>query len=195
MPNLNSICGLINNAITSGHFNNRRFQCDQVYGIANQILETTSGELEVIMPTVIDLNGEGTPMVFDDISSFQIFHINTNLNYSIPDSDYGNPGTVMQEDAEMKMIFISQRSKILTTPEQAIAAIILDMPKEFAPSQINALQLSSCVIEFDSVDSNPYELYKNIWQNRDYDLDTDSILFCVNYKIVSTYNSKCFSIC
>lgn len=197
MPALNSISLLINTALQKGHFSSRRFNPTSFNAIADpmKVVEEKDGQtIEYTIPTIINNDGEGTQIVFDDKYSAQGYHRIIMPAYSAPDPAYGKPGKDIQEIADMKFVFMGDRSQMKVRQEEVIAAAVYDFPKEFLPSEYKPLGLTSCVIEMGTVEQNMYEVFVSEWNGRDYDLTTSSILFAINYRIVSTY-SKCLSIC
>ncbi len=194
MPGLNQICRIINQSLQEGYFSNRRFNPTRFNGIADPLRTVSDDEKEVTTPTIIDNNGEGKEIVYNDQFSAQCYHRLISPVYSMPDPEYGKAGTTMQETANMKMIFMGDRSQMKQRQEEIIAAVIFDFPKEFVSAQFTPLGLTSCVIEMGDVEANMFDVFISEWNGREYDLTTSSILFAVNYKIINTYN-KCFEIC
>ncbi len=195
MPNLDNITSLINASMQAGNFSSRRFQAAKFFPIADPI-KTTGEEKERTEPYIISNEGEGESVVYDDTQALQIYHIVDSLEYSIanPD-DYGTPGTIMQETANMRMIFIGSRRRIKVRTEDIIAASAMDFPKEFAPSQVSALSMNSCIIEMQDVESDPYKVWEDQFIGTEYSLGTDTTAFWIRYKIIDTYNKSCFKLC
>lgn len=193
MPALNQITGIINAAFISGHFGSRRFQPSRFQQVADQI-KVKGEDSDYIIPTILDNTGEGTELTYNDKYSCQCYHRVIKPSYPRAEPDYGLPGTTMEETADMKLIFMADRTQVLQRPEDIIAAVMYDIPKELTPTQIAALNITSCIIELGDVENNPYDVFFSEWGGRDYDLTTSSILFALNYKIITTYNS-CFAIC
>lgn len=195
MPNLNSITNMINVTLKSGNFKGMKFQSSDWNGISDPV-ETDKGEGNVIMqPMIVDDQGECKMLVFDDVFNMVVFHKVEGLDYEVADPNYGKPGTTIQETAQMKMIFSADRSKLLIRPEDMIAAAVMDIPKEFLPTDISPLGLNSCVIEMGSVNKDPYSVWEENWKGVKFPLSPEDLLFSISYKIVSTFNKCCFSFC
>ena len=194
MPNLDKVVTLINNQLkTSKNLSTRLFQNSKWYNIADK--NKTTGDVEITQPLILDNNGEGISVVFDDTNFLQVFHKVDTINYLIADVDYGNPGTTMQEEAEMSIIVVGSRKRLKTRQENIMAAISLSFIKEFKDSDIRPLGMNSCIIEMGSVDIDPYSVWDQNWIGAEYSLNTDTFLFSMKYKIVSTFNKNCFTIC
>jgi hypothetical protein len=194
MPAINQITGIINAAFISGHFGSRRFQPSKFSQVADVIKVRNEGDNEYSIPTIIDNTGEGTELTYNDQYSCQCFHRLLKPSYPRADPDYGVPGSTMEETTEMKLVFMADRAQVLQRPEDIMAAVVYDFPKELTPTQIASLNITSCIIELGDIEHNPYDVFFAEWGGRDYDLTTSSILFALNYKIITTYNS-CFAIC
>lgn len=193
MPNLDSICGIINTALQADQFGTRRFQASAWYNIADPL--RTTGENETTQPVIIDNEGEGKSVVFDDTNALQVFHRINSISYKIADPDYGNPGTTTEETANMRMIFVGSRRRLKTRPENVMAGAAMDFPKELNSSVITSLGMNSLIIEMGDIDLDPYSVWNTEWQGSDFELDSDTFLFSLKYTIISTFNKSCFSIC
>lgn len=194
MPNLNSIAQLINTALSVGNFSTRKFQSGSFNLIADPI-KTIDEKGETSSPYIIDNSGEAIELTFDDTNQFQVYHKIDNLEYKLADLDYGAPGTTMNEVSNMRLIFIGSRNRMKVTLDNVIAAINIDFPKEFLPSDITALQMNKCIIEMGTVIKDPYQVWNEEFQGIPYDFNTDTIMFSVSYKIDSDYNKACFKLC
>lgn len=196
MPNLGNIVGFINDAMLAGNFSSRSFQTGNFNGIAEYI-KTTDGGVEQKSPFIIDDQGEAMELIYDDRYPFVIFHLKDGWDYQqAPDPEnYGKAGTTMQETANMKLVFVGSRKRMGVSCDNVTAAVAMDIPKEFTPSQLYGLSLVSCVIETGSVATDPYTIFSEIWSNTDYNFDTDTIIFTMSYKITATYNKGCFNLC
>lgn len=195
MPALNQIALLINTALQNGHFAPQRFNPSRFLGIADPMRRVEEGGKEITTPTIIDNDGDGTEVVMNDKYSAQCYHRVVTPTYLLPpDNAYGKAGRDMQEIADCVMVFMGDRSQMKVTQVDCIAAVAYDFPKEFLPSQYSPLGLTSCVIEMGSVEKNPFDVFNTEWQGHDYALETSSILFSINYRVISTY-ATCFAIC
>ncbi len=194
MPALNEIAILINTALKTGHFKAQRFNPTRFNALADPIRKTDKEGKETTTPNIISDNGEATELVFNDKFSAQGYHRLISPSYDLADPAYGKPGKDMAEIANMKFVFMGNRAKMKVRQEDVIAAVAFDFPKEFSAAQYQPLGLTSCIIEMGAVEENPYDVFVSEWDNHEYALTTSSILFAMNYKIISTYN-KCFQIC
>jgi len=196
MPNVGSICKIINDALLANSFEPRNFQTGNFNLIAEPIqTETEAGN--VTTPNIIDSSGEATELVFDDRYPFRLFHLKDGWEYKqAPDGEnYGAAGQVMEEDANMMLVFVGSRSQMKVTLDNVLAAVVMDIPKELNYATVQGLSISSCVIEIGSVTTNPYDVWAKIWTNMPYEFSTDTIAFIINYKITTTYWKGCFNLC
>ena len=194
MPNLNSISLMINGYLQSGAFNSNRYQNGKYYGIADPI-KTVVNDAEMMNYNYIDNNGEAESVVMDDRYPFVIFHRVMNISYKNADPEYGDSGETMEETADMRLVFFGQRLRMKTRPENVIAAIAMNIPKEFTATDISALQINSLVVEMGDVNHDPYQVWNDNFQGTEFALDTDTVGVAISYRIVSTFNKCCFSIC
>ena len=94
----------------------------------------------------------------------------------------------------MRLIFSGSRLRLNARPEDIVAVLIYNFPKEFNPTQLSSLNIESCVIEVGQVEQDMYKIWDNYWRNVAYKLDLNTILFEVKYKLTSEYG-QCFSLC
>lgn len=195
MPNLNDITTIINDALKADNFSTSRFQNSRFFGIADRV-KITGEETERYDVGVIDNDGEVTSVCYDDTYNLSVYHRVLDIEYQdIAENDYGIPGHTMTEFANMKMIIFGNRAKLKVRPENIIAGAIVDFPKELSIAQITALNLNSCVIEMSRAEVDPYSIWDSEFQGSKYEYDTNTILVSIPYKITSTFNKGCFTIC
>lgn len=193
MPALNEITQIINANLANKNFSTRKFQGAAYYAIADQV--KTTGDEDKIEPMIIDDQGECTKMVYNDNYPFQIFHLIDTINYAIADPDYGPVGTTMEETANMTLVFVGNKKRLQTRSEDIAAAIMMDMPKEFQPSDINIYNLNSCIFETEDVETDPYKVWSQLWQGTKSFVKPETILITLKYKIITTYNRNCWKLC
>lgn len=194
MPNQNAICNMINAYFQANSFSTMKFQSGDWNGIAEQV-RTAEETGENITPAVLDLEGEGKNMMFDDTYPFRAYHRMLSVNYSDDETEYGNPGTTMREISEMKLVFIGSRFKMGTRPENVIAALEMDFPKEFKPIDISPLGLNKCVIEMGDVIYDPYAIWNEEFSGNDFSLPTDIIAISLRYRLHILFEKCCFNFC
>lgn len=188
MPHLSTIVADINTALQANPFIGEKYQHAQWNGIADSQLRTADNKT---FPVIVTSAGEETSLTIDDTFNLQFYHCLDRLNYSIaPNSDYGKPGTVMQEDAGMQLIFLGDRQSSGLRPEDLIAALALWLPKELTISQ-----LGSCVIVMGDVNIDSMKVFANQYPGSEYKLKPSQFMASISYRIISTYNKTCYTIC
>lgn len=194
MPNQNAICNMINAYFQANSFSTMRFQSGDWNGIAEQA-KTIEESGESIVPAILDLNGEGKNLMYDDTYPFRAYHRMLSVNYSDDDTEYGNPGQTMKEISEMKLVFIGSRFKMGTRPENVIAALEMDFPKEFKPSDLTPLGLNKCTIEMSDVSYDMYSIWAEEFAGNDFALPIDTIAISLRYRITILFEKCCFNFC
>lgn len=195
MPALNAITSLINTALSTGGFSGNKFDSAKYNAIA-EVIKTFDKEGETEAIYIVDDDGEAKELVYDDTNIIQIFHKVENLSYQVAEpNDYGNPGTTMQENASLKMVFFANRKRIRTRFEQVVAAAVMSFPKEFTATQISPLLLINCTIDMGDVNTDAYSVWGENWPGSEFGLKPGDVLFSINYRVVSNYNKNCFTLC
>jgi hypothetical protein len=195
MPKINQIITYINSQI-SNKLNDERFQGGQYLNEIVELVPVFEGETRTTFPAVIDHYGEGTSAVIDDTLPIQIYHRLANTEYeSVTTDNYGDSGNTIQETANMHMIIISDRNKIHLHGTDLMALILASMPQEVPSASLSTWSLYSAIIEFSSANTNMEEVFKNEYNVETYGLKTNSIMYAVNYKIITTFGKNCFLTC
>jgi hypothetical protein len=196
MPRLNGIISVINSEISSA-LNIEKFQGGVLYNqIAELVPEIDRDSTRTTKPAIIDHYGEGTSVIIDDTLPFQIYHRLLSINnVSIPGDNFGDAGQTIEETANMVMIVISDRGKILMQGYDFLAGICVNMPQALSSAQNATLDLLSCIIEIEGTNTNIEEVYNQEYSVSNYGLKPNSIMYSVSYKIITTFSKECFPLC
>lgn len=194
MPNQNAICNMINAYLKANSFSTMKYQTGDWNGIAEPV-RTVEESGESVIPAVIDLYGEAKNLMYDDTFPFRAYHRMTSVSYTTEDGEYGNPGETMQETSDFKFVFIGSRTKMGTRPENVIAAIEKDFPKEFYPNDLNQLSINKCVIEMGDVSYDQYSIWNEEFTGNGFALPIDTIAIQVRYRMIILFDKCCFNIC
>jgi len=194
MPALSQIVTLINTSLKTQPFTGMKYQRSMWSALADA-QKTTSDEST--RPVIIDNTGQETDLSIDDKYNLQVYHCIEGLRYGIANekADYGDPGTVMEENAEMEMIFYGDRVNINLRPEDIIAGAMLWFPKELTPAQATTLSLTSVIIETSHVDTDSMKVFATQYHGKEYRLKPSQFMCSIKYRIISTFNKSCYQIC
>ena len=203
MPKIREICEIINNSLKAGQFKSRKFQKGNWQKLAYLVSrEEKSGEdfISTNQPAIIDNDGEGIPVGYDDTYPIQFYHrIIAPLQY--PDlsininEGFGNPATDNKEIAEMVLICMGDRARLGVFTEDICAAICVDIPRELTPTQLSTLGLEEVEIELVDVNTDPETVFAQEYKGIEFALAPENFMVAVKYRITSLYNSECFSLC
>jgi hypothetical protein len=193
MPNLNTIATNINSALETGAFATNLFKPAVFYGIAEQV-KTDDEKGEYFQPAYFDNDGEGTSVMFDDTNAIMGYHRIERISYKADPEGYG-ANITMEENADMRFIFFGQRNKIKARPENVLAVIEMYFIKEIAAADLPALSLLDCTIEMGDANMDPYSVWDQEFKGVEFGLSPETMLFSIPYRIVSTFNKTCFSLC
>lgn len=196
MPNLNGVIAIINTAI-GGVLNVEKFQGGELYNQLVELVPEISREGRTTKPGMVNNYGEVTSVVIDDTLPYQIYHRLTSLNeVSVPEEDsFGDEGDFIEETANMVLILISDRNKILMRGEDLLSLISVNIPKKLNSTQNTALNFIGCEINIESANTNMEEVYQGEYSVASYGLKPNSIMYAINYKIITTFGKECFQLC
>lgn len=196
MPNLEQITTLINTGISTGRFKSMKFSTGRYLTVADAVKTEPAEGSPFMRPGIIDNEGHVTSIAIDDKYPFTIYHVIDRLEYT-PDQ-YGSPnkaGWGVQETAEMRLVFLGDQKKMKVRPEQVAAALQMDMLRELTPAQWALLSLTSATIEVTDTNLDKYAVWSKEFEGCPDKVKPQHMLLAISYRIVSTFNNKCFSIC
>jgi hypothetical protein len=196
LPKLREITTIINQSLQAGNFHGRKFQSGNWLNIA-YILSRVENEIETKFPAIVDNNGEGTSVAYDDTYPIQFYHrIIAPLQYPDMKNDgFGNPSAFHREIAEMQLICIGDRSKFDAYTEEVCAAITADLTRELKPTQLATLHLQDCTIEIIDTNTDTEAVFNQEFQNVDKNLAPENFMIAVKYRITTEYGKNCFTLC
>lgn len=195
MPKLNQIITYINSSI-SAKLNDERFQGGQYLNEIVELVPVFDGDVRTTFPAIIDHYGDGVSAVIDDTLPIQIYHRLIGTAYEPVTADnYGDAGNTIQETANMLMLIISDRNKIHLHGFDLLSYVLGAMPQTVDQASLTAWTIDSAFIEFDSANTNMEEVFKNEYNVETYGLKTNSIMYAVSYKIITTFSKDCFLTC
>ncbi len=199
MPKTREICNIINQALQAGNFASRRFQQGNWALVANllsKIEQTEGAEKEIKQPAIVDNEGEGVDVSFNDTYPIQFYHRILNIT---PEDDlnetFGNPGTTIKETSDMVLICMGDRNKLKVVLEDILSAIWADIPRELKHSDLQSLTLQSVNIIPGEINNNSQEIFNQEFVNVDYALAPENFMCALKYKIVTLYSKNCFQLC
>lgn len=197
MPKIREIIELFNASLQAGNFKNRKMQDAVWYNLATQITRQEGEEGSAVMqPVVIDNEGEGVPVAYDDTHPLQFYHRLLRLSYDDEEEEgFGNPGNDMKETAEMTIICIGSRARINAYPEEVAAAICANIPQEIPHSVLTTLQLQSACLDIGDVNTDAGDVFSQEYSGVAFNLPTSHFMLSVKYTITTIFSESCFTLC
>lgn len=200
MPKIREITTILNQSLKDGNFHGRKFQSGVWYGLAYLVdRDDKVGDefIKVRRPSIIDNNGEGTSVDYDDTYPIQFYHrIISPLQYvDMSGEGFGNPNSSNKEIADMVLICMGDRSKVGAYNEDICAAIVNDLTRELSPTQLSVLGLQSATIEVTDTNLNPIEVFEQEYNGVDFSLAPENFMIAIKYKLTTMYGKNCFTLC
>ena len=191
MPKIHEIVTIINNTLKADKFKSKRFQKGNFFGVA-ELMPNEQGETK---PCSIDNGGDATFLSIDDSYPFIVYHrvLNIEPNRTM-DDNFGN-GIRREETANMKMVCYADRSKIKLTKEDLIGGFSAGWLYQILPTDITALGINDCDINMGSFETDSTTVYNSEFNLKENLLKPQTILFSLDYQIVTNYNVSCLTLC
>lgn len=175
------------------------YQQAQYYGICRLVpRETEKGEQ--LIAALVDSNGEGFPMagLIDDTFPLCVYH--RCLGYSFApieqaQKDSFGKQVVVKSVANMIMIVFGNAEKLKVDQERLAGNVLASIPSQFNKTFLEKYTgLKAVTIVPTSENNDQIAVYKNEG-NPKYYLETNMLLFSVNYQIISEFDKSCYDIC
>ncbi len=196
MNNLSEIVKLINAALLTLAFNTESRQKSALYGISKTLPYKQKADTTYeLIPTLLDLDGDGKKLIPDDNNSIQIYH-KINSTASIPDKvQYGNTNDKIIRTTQMSMIVWAQSNKINMFDNELDQLMLSVFPNKIAKDKLNEMKLTDCTINYNSTDFNSMAIFMREYATKQYYLNPQHLLFEVKYSIECRLNKSCIKTC
>ena len=134
MPYEDKIVEAINATLTAGMDQVTSLHSYRVYGIAEPS-QTNLSEGETIQPCVINLDGEGTPCVYDDSYALVMYHrIFSEGILPMANRQFGNKASdFIITTTDMELVVTAHRTKTKMNPRTLASQLLYLMPSEQTP--------------------------------------------------------------
>ncbi len=196
MNSLSEIVKIINAILIASAFNTATFQKTKLFGITKTIpyKEKTAGSFE-LLPTELDLEGNGTKVIPDDNNPLQIYH-KINSITTVPDKQqYGNANDKVIRTSQLSMIVWAQMDKIKMTETQLDQLLLSVFPNKLLKADLTRLQLTDAVINMASTDFNSMQIFAREYATKQYYFNPKHLFFEVKYSIECKLSKKCIKTC
>lgn len=196
MNSLSEIVKLINIALLALAFNVEPRQKAVLFGISKPLPYKVGGDGSYeLIPTELDLSGEGKKLIPDDKNPIQIYH-KVNSIATVPDkAQYGNSNDKIIRTAQMSMIVWAQSNKIKMMDNELDQLMLSVFPNKIATADLARLQLNACTINYNSSDFNSMPIFAREYATKKYYLNPQHLFFEVKYSIECRLNKSCIKTC
>ena len=159
-------------------------------GIANPIARKIDNTYEFI-PAIILTSGEARYLTFDDIDEMGIYHRIVSSSYTQDkNQSYGDSYTSFQQNYDIDLIVMANRSRVEVSPDVLEAAIASNFPAGDKPPGVNYLNILPL-----SANHNSRSLFSQEFQGVAYYLKPEHIFFSIRYRVELKYVKGCISLC
>lgn len=195
----NEIAGELNAQIKSFLDHNSVYQQAKYYPVCRLVPRETEKGGEVFA-ALVDNEGNGTPTegLIDDTYPMCIYH--RCLSYSFAPFDEAQRDSFgsrvfVKSTANMLMVVYGDASRLKVGQERLVGNVIASMPSQLNKTFIQNYEgLKSVTIIPTSENNDMIAVYKNEGFKQ-YLLETNMLLFSVNYQIVTEFDKNCYDIC
>ena len=153
-----------------------------VYHIAKDASKFLPAEIE---------GAEGKVVSFDDLYEMSVYHRLAASTYTqTRNQSYGDGYTDFQQNYEIDLVVMADRTKVQTTPDILEAVIASNMPTPDMPQGVNYINILPV-----SANHNSRSLFSQEFPGVTYYLKPEHIFFSIRYRIELRYQKGCLSLC
>lgn len=198
MPFLEKQIDVLNSQLLAGPLKYKQFQGGLFGGIAKPV-RVESGENQfVIMPGSIDATGKETSFVIDDTYPIQLYHkiLSKNFSERPANRQYGDSANMKVETISAYLVVFSKFGRIRLTAEQLEALITMSFPDAIPQDAIADISgMTQMRVILQSSDMDMQRVFNREYQNVEYSLGVEDILFSIQYQIETVFKKGCLNIC
>lgn len=196
MPFLKQQIELINAALTTAIFADKRFAGSQINGLA-ALANYKDGDVVKTSPFVMDRNNEPQQVGLDDSFPCIVYHRLLGLNYTQVNntSQFGRGVNKQVQVADMLLVAYGRFAPLRITSEQFEALIAAGFPDEVASALLAPYKLDRMLVTLQGSNMLSQQVYAGEYGGLPVYISAEDILFSVRYRIETDFRKNCFSIC
>lgn len=198
MPYADNIVQSINGTLSAEMNNVASLQNHILYCIAEPAQTNDENNKQIIQPTVINLDGECTPVTHDDSYSLVAFHtITTETLQGVDNMSFGNKSQDwITSLADIELIVFANRTKVKMSPRVLSGQIIAFMPaSQISITDTQNKKIATGSLAVTSVNYDSLSIFGRIYRNVEYFIGGDIMLFSIRYQLESNFRKECFNTC
>lgn len=187
MPFLHEQVTIINDLLKSS-LNDERFAGTYWGTIAKDVTRPKeSGGLETF-PGSVDVDGKERYYGFDDNYPMVVYHKPQSISFQ--KEKFDNLGKF-----SMKMVIQSTQAKVKMTGEQLQGLFTANFPNQIDRALYQNINIGSMKATLERANLNQRQVWGEEFQNIEYKLGVEHILFSINYTIETRFKNGCLSVC
>ena len=200
MPLLNQIVQLINEGLKVKALSDKRFATGDYNGIAIPVYREKIGGpagQRQSLPCVYQEGDSAKYVGIDDTMPIIIYHrlLRNTAPPQQAKNQFGDGNRWIKSSATLIMIVYADRSRINLSQDDLEALIISGMIDEIPRAQYPSTGVSSILVTHQETNFSAQSIFAQEYQNVDFFLKPESILFQITYTIGVQYSKSCLSIC
>lgn len=167
-----------------------KFTGSRVFGLAQSIIRQ-SGDNTQLLPTIVDLSGEGTYIGVDDAAPLTIYHKSNSIAVSEKQgSGYGDNRSNKTYTYSNALVVFMDRKALGMLPDELILFIQANLPDSLKIGNYKSVN-----VRMQNIILNSQQVFASEYQNVDYRIPPRFSLFAINYQIESVFDKNCFATC
>lgn len=162
----------------------------RVFGLAQSMIRDTSGGQELI-PAMVDKEGEGKYIGFDDTAPMTIYHKANSITVTEKaNTGYGNARSNIANTYANSMIVFMDRKVTGLLPDEFLLFVQANLADDIKVDNYKSVNL-----RIQNIILNSQQVLASEYQNTEYKIPPRFSLFAINYQIESVFDKSCFATC
>lgn len=197
MPFLDTLVGLINANLQQNTLTDKRFAAGDFNGIAIPIYRDRPGAQQgkQALPCVYQEGQDAKYVGIDDTFPIIIYHKLQRNTTQPAKTQFGDGDKTIKATTLLTMTVYADRNRIKLSPEDLESLILSGFSDEIPKTAYPSKGFSSIVVYHMETNFNAQGIFAQEYQNVDFFLKPESILFQITYRIESQYRKDCLAIC
>jgi len=197
MPFVDKIVAQLNTEIEAELNQNSALQNHILYGIAEPSYVNSEAK-PTIQPCVINLDGEGTPVIYDDSYNLSIYHrIFQEPVQAVQGMSFGNKAQDwVRTSTDMEMVVWAHRTKVKMNPRILAGQLFAMIPgTQITVTDTSNNKVGTAVLLVNNTNFDSLSIFGRDYRGSEYFVGEQLMLFGIRYTIESTFRKECFNTC
>lgn len=198
MPFVDKIVSELNTVLSGELNNNAALSNHYLYGIAEPSQTNDTEGRTMIQPCVINLDGEATPVTYDDSYALVGFHsITQEVIGNIGLMSFGNKlQDYVSSSSDMELVIVAHRTKVKMSPRILAGQVFSMFPSgQITITDTSNNKVGTAVLSVTGINYDSLSIFGRYYRNAEYFISESLTMIAIRYNLESRFRKECFNTC